>query len=88
MMTRVYMEAQLPQQLARLPADREAWGRTAVLQSELKVITDLQKEWDDAFAHWQCFADGADSESDSDDEADPHADDESDTEGRAYADEF
>jgi hypothetical protein len=23
-----------------------------VLQSELKVITDLQKEWDDAFAHW------------------------------------
>jgi hypothetical protein len=87
-MTRVYMEAQLPQQLARLPADREAWGRTAVLQSELKVITDLQKEWDDAFAHWQCFADGADSESDSDDEADPHADDESDTEGRAYADEF
>jgi hypothetical protein len=87
-MTRVYMEAQLPQQLARLPADREAWGRTAVLQSELKVITDLQKEWDDAFAHWQCFADDADSESDSDDEADPHADDESDTEGRAYADEF
>ena len=48
----------------------------------------LQKEWEDAFAHWQCFADGADSESDSDDEADPHADDDSDTDGRAYADEF
>jgi hypothetical protein len=46
------------------------------------------KEWDDAFAHWQCFADGADSESDSDDEADPHADNESDTEERAYADVF
>ena len=87
-MTRVYMEAQLRQLLDRLPSDREAWGRTAVLQSELKVITDLQKEWDDAFAHWQCFADGADSESDSDDEADPHADDDSDTEARAYADEF
>jgi hypothetical protein len=87
-MTRVYMEAQLRQLLDRVPCD-QAWGRTAVLQSELKVITDLQKEWEDAFAHWQCFADGADSESDSDDEADPHADDDSDTEGRAYsADEF
>ena len=86
--TRVYMQAKLRQLLARVSCDREAWGRTAVLQSELKVITDLQKEWDDAFAHWQCFADGADSESDSDDEADPHADDDSDTEARAYADEF
>jgi hypothetical protein len=86
--TRVYMQAKLRQVLARVSCDREAWGRTAVLQSELKVITDLQKEWDDAFAHWQCFADGADSESDSDDEADPHGDDESDSEERAYADEF
>ena len=86
--TRVYMQAKLRQLLARVSCDREAWGRTAVLQSELKVITDLQKEWDDAFAHWQCFADGADSESDSDDEADPHGDDGSDSEERAYADEF
>jgi hypothetical protein len=45
-----------------------------VLQSEIKLFTDLRDEWQRAFAHWEIFADD-DDESDSDGDS---SDDESD----------
>ena len=54
-----------------------SWDRACVLQSEIKLFTDLRDEWQRAFAHWEIFADDDDA-SDSDDDS---SDDESDDDG-------
>lgn len=56
-----------------------SWDRACVLQSEIKLFTDLRDEWQRAFAHWEIFADD-DDESDSDEDS---SDDESDDDARA-----
>jgi Na+/phosphate symporter len=50
--------------------------RACLLQSELKLFTNLREEWQRAFGHWQIFADDDASDSDadsSDDESDDDA---------------
>jgi hypothetical protein len=53
-----------------------SWDRACLLQSELKLFTNLREEWQRAFGHWQIFADDDASDSDadsSDDESDDDA---------------
>jgi hypothetical protein len=52
-----------------------SWDRACVLQSEIKLFTDLRDEWQRAFAHWELFADDDDASDSDDDSSDDESDD-------------
>ena len=71
-----YIIERMQAELEKCRAAIESWDRACLLQSELKLFTNLREEWQRAFGHWQIFADDDASDSDadsSDDESDDDA---------------
>jgi hypothetical protein len=71
-----YIIERMQTELEKRRAVIYSWDRACLLQSELKLFTNLREEWQRAFGHWQIFADDDASDSDadsSDDESDDDA---------------